>query len=491
MSQKQFSELSVKEGKELYITEIIAHNFQSHKHTVVQLTNGLNVFVGENDQGKTSLAKRCIQWCLFNEPQGNDFVRFKDNGKTNKKGEPEREDLCYVTLKFSNGVEVTRKREKSKNYYQLVDETGEVFNFENFGNNVPEEIQKATGISKLKVDDDIQLNLNIIGAKDRSLIYESNNYKSKVIGSFAGTNVIDVTIRGIQSDMKGISVDIKSIEKDIKKIDEEIAEMGDIQKKEEIIKQIDNLYFSLDEENFIREELIRLNRSINDRKMAIERDKKIIESSKDLDKREQKITEFENIVTKAKELMVLRNRLMNISNRIDERKHTIEESKKIVQQYKNIDKEEMELMKKELQITDIQNKINGVNNTKKALLGIYERIQSKSQSIKMAKQIVQKYKDVDKQEKQLLDIESKLADIYDAIKKTVDTKNQLVRLDNEINKKLSIRTRGQAYLKQKDKEISELIESCVENIVQLGKCPTCMSDLDSSQDKIRKELINL
>lgn len=476
----------------MYITEIIAHNFQSHKHTVVQLDKGLNVFVGENDQGKTALAKRATQWCLFNEPQGNDFVRFKDNGKVNKKGEPEREDLCYVTLKFSNGMEVTRSRKKNKNYYQLIDEDGEIFNFENFGNEVPEEIQKAIGISKLKVDDDIQLNLNIIGAKDRSLIYESNNYKSKVIGSFAGTNVIDVTIRGIQSDMKSISTDIKSIEKDIKQIDEEIAEMGDMQKKEEIIKQIDNLYFSLGEENFIREELAELDRNINSRKLAIERDKKILESTKDFDKKEQELSEFEDVVTKAKELMALRNRLVNISDRIEERKRTIEESKKIVKKLKDIDKEEMALMKRELQIADIQNKINGINDTKKALLGIYERIQVKIQAIEEAKEVVEKHKGIDKQEKRLLDVESKLADIYDSIRETVDKKNQLVRLHTEIQRKLSIHKRGQEYVEQKNKEITELIENCVENIVQLGKCPTCMSDLDPSHmERIRKELVNL
>lgn len=476
----------------IYITEIIAHNFQSHKHTVVQLSNGLNVFMGENDQGKTALAKRAIKWCLFNEPQGDVVVRFKDNGKVKKNGEPEREDLCYVTIKFSNGVEVTRKREKNKNFYQLVDENGEVFNFENFGNNVPEEIQKATGISKLKVDEDIQLNLNIVGAKDRSLIYESNNIKSKVIGSFAGTNVIDVTIRGIQADMKNISSEIKSIEKEIKEIDEKIAEMGDMQEKEEIIKQIDNLFFSLDEENYIREELIRLEKSINDRLTTIENDKKILEDTKDIEKTEQKLAEFESIVEKARELMELRNRLMTVVDRINDRKKVIAEAKKIVQQYKNIDKEEMELMKKELQITDIQNKINSINTTKKALLGINERIQAKMESIEVAKQLVQKFKDVDKQENKLLNIEAKLENIRNDVDMIIDSKNQLVRLNNEIERKLAIRVQGKAFIEQKDKEINELIEACVKNIIKLGKCPTCMSDLDESHmGKIKDELINL
>lgn len=476
----------------MYITEITAHNFQSHKHTVVQLSKGLNIFMGETDQGKTSLAKRSIQWCLFNEPSGNDFIRFKDDGKINKKGEREREDTCYVMLRFDNGIEVTRKKEKNKNFYQLVDENGEILNFENFGNNVPEEIQKATGISKLKVDDDIQLNLNIIGAKDRSLINESNNYKSKVIGSFAGTNVIDVTIRGIQSDMKNISVDIKSIEKDISKIDKKIAEMGNMDKKEEIVKNIDNIYFSFDEENFVREELIRLNKSIEERKLTIEKDKKIIDNCKDLNNQEQKLAEFEDIVDKAKKVILQHNRLTNINNRIEERKSTIRESKKIILRYKNIDKKEMELMKKELQVNDIQNKINGINNTKKSLVNIYERILSKNESVKSDRLIVEQYKDIDKQEKELINITNQLTNIYDTIKKTTDTKNQLIQLNYEINKKLSIQVRGQDYIKKNDKEISELIDSCVKNIIQLGKCPTCMSDLNPSHmDKIRKELTNL
>lgn len=476
----------------MYITEIIAHNFQSHKHTVVHLDKGLNVFVGENDQGKTALAKRAIQWCLFNEPQGNDFVRFKENGKTDKNGEPEREELCYVTVKFSNGIEVTRKREKNKNYYQLIDENGEIFNFENFGNQVPEEIQKAIGISKLKVDDDIQLNLNIIGAKDRSLIYENGNYKAKVIGSFAGTNIIDVAIRSIQADMKNIALHIKQLEKEVQGIDEEIAQMGDMQAKEKIVKEIDNLYFSLQENNYLREELIRLARNIEMRKEAIINDKQILEKVKDIDQKEQLLVEFENIITKARELMSLRNNLMLIRNRINERKLVISEARKIIERYKNADKEEIELAKKELELNSIQNQINNIHNKRMALYTIHQRIQTKQQVIKTAKDIIEKYKDIDEQEQKVLNIEQQLSDISEEVKRITDTKNQLTRLNTEIQKKLDIRIKGQAYIKQKEKEIAQLIESCVQNIIKLGKCPTCMSDLDASHvDRIKQELINL
>lgn len=476
----------------MYISKVIVHNFQSHKHTEVSLSRGLNIFVGQNDQGKTALAKRAIQWCLFNEPQGNDFVRYKEKPNKTSTGEPEREDLCYVKIIFDNGIELTRKREKNKNYYQLIDENGEIHNFESFGSSVPELIQKTLGISKLKIDDDIELNLNIIGAKDLSLIYESNNYKSKVIGAFAGTNVIDVAIRGIQADMKNISAEIKSLEKDIEEINKEIENMGDMKKKEKIVQKIDDLYFSLSEENYILEELFKLNEKIKERQNCIKQDKKIIENYKDVEKEEKQLLEFENLIAEVKKLIDIRNRLVFISNRISERKKIIEDAKEIIKKYKDIEKDEIEITKKELEIIRIQNKINEINNIRRTLINLYCRIQSKKEFIKEALKIIEKYKNIDAEEEKLVDIENQLNDIYSTISKTIEIRNRLIDINAEIKERKKICTQGKAYIEQKDKEIAELIESCVEDIIKLGKCPTCMSNLDSSHiERIKKELINL
>ena len=134
--------------------------------------------------------------------------------------------------------------------------------------------------------------------------------------------------------MKNISQDIKLIEKEIEEINNKIVQMGDMQEKERIIKQIDNLYFSLDEKTFCVKNWFVYQKVLRLVKIAITNDKKILEEAKDLEKKEQKLSEFENIVTKAKELMKCRNRLMTIVNRINERKQTIAESKKIMQKYK-------------------------------------------------------------------------------------------------------------------------------------------------------------
>lgn len=473
------------------ITEIIAHNFQSHAHTVVELTDGLNIFVGETDQGKTSLAKRCTRWCLFGEPQGDDFVRFKD-GVVDKDGNAVREDECYVTLKFDNGVEVTRLRKKKKNFYQLVTEDGEVMDFENFGTTIPEEIIKATGIHKLKVDDDLQFNLNIIGAKDRSLIYESGNVKAKVIGSFAGTNVIDVTVRGIKADMLNISGTIKKIEEDIKKTDEEIEAMGDMQQKEENMKKIDNLFYSLSEENFVLDELKRLKESIILRNQAIHQDKLFIESCQDLPDKERRLAETEALLETTKEKALLLNRLMNLRHRINTKKQVIRESKDIILKLKDIDQQEAEVMKKELAVLNVQNQIFATNNTLKTLLNVKAKMQHKKRLIDEALAVVNCYKQVDVEEKALLEKEKQLDVINRSAKEILLSKEILERKKQDIQRKTTLIQEARTFISQKDKEIADLVEACVGSIGKLGKCPTCMSDLDDMHlEKVKQELINL
>ena len=47
-------------------------NFQSHLNTVIELHPGLNILVGESDQGKTAII-RALRWLFYNEPRGTGF----------------------------------------------------------------------------------------------------------------------------------------------------------------------------------------------------------------------------------------------------------------------------------------------------------------------------------------------------------------------------------------------------------------------------------
>ncbi len=89
-----------------YLKTVILENFQSHKYSIVEFNEGLNVIVGPSDTGKSAII-RGIKWALYNEPAGDYFIR-----------EGERD--CTVTLEFSDNTKVKRYRSKSKNVYILI-----------------------------------------------------------------------------------------------------------------------------------------------------------------------------------------------------------------------------------------------------------------------------------------------------------------------------------------------------------------------------------
>ena len=81
-----------------YIKRIILQNFQSHKYSVIELNEELNVIVGPSDSGKSAII-RGLKWALYNEPAGDYFIR-----------EGERE--ASVTVEFSDNIKVKRMEKK-------------------------------------------------------------------------------------------------------------------------------------------------------------------------------------------------------------------------------------------------------------------------------------------------------------------------------------------------------------------------------------------
>ena len=74
-------------------------NFESHRNTQLNFHPGVNVIVGESDQGKTAIL-RALEWVLFNRPLGEDI---KSNWL---------EDInTYVQVEFDDGI-LKRKRTK-------------------------------------------------------------------------------------------------------------------------------------------------------------------------------------------------------------------------------------------------------------------------------------------------------------------------------------------------------------------------------------------
>lgn len=179
-----------------YITQIELENFQSHKYTCITLDRGLNVIVGNSDAGKTAIL-RAIKWALYNEPSGDYFIR-------------QGEKKVSVTVTFNTGAIVRRMRSSSKNMYYLKNPKGEEFNFEGFGNTVPQEIVDCVGMYKIYLDNDSTSILNIAEQLDGPfLLNERPSLRASAIGRLIGVNYIDDALRAVVKDNKKISHDLR------------------------------------------------------------------------------------------------------------------------------------------------------------------------------------------------------------------------------------------------------------------------------------------
>lgn len=469
------------------VTKIIAHNFQSHKHTEVSLDKGLTVFIGDSDQGKTALVKRAFLWCLFNEPNGNSFVRYKDDGKVSTSGERERENLCYVTVEFDNGYSLTRKREKNKNTYELLNEDGEILCFEGFKNEVPSEIQEALSISKFIIDEDLKFNVNVIGSRDVSLVDLNGNIKSKVIGAFAGTNIIDIANRGVVSDIKSSSGNFKNLIGEKEKLEEKVNQYDNLEKREKLL-------------SFIKEKMEEYRvLSENKNKIIALRDKfyEVLKRKKEIDlilESEQKVLEaektLENIESLKDSLNVILEKKTTLENLYNQYSANVARTKELIE----VIDSEKNVTKYEIIISDIENKLSEMKTLSEKqeklshLLTVYKENFAKLQK---AKKIIDSEPKLVIYEKKVNILEEKVSIYSSSIKNLIDKGSKIQEYAEKYKKSVASLNAKKTEIELSEKQLKSDIADYISTIKEFGTCPMCMQPITPEHlTNITTELFN-
>lgn len=188
------------------ITKIEINNFQSHKHTVLNFSSGVNVFCGESDNGKTAII-RAIRWVVENRPLGTDKLNstWNDNFKND----------MSVKLWLSDNVWVERIRNKSLNGYRYFRDNKEV-TLEATGTDVP---QIITDILCLN-DVNFQFQMD-----PPYLLSMSASEASKYFNRIIHLDTIDETLSVADSDKRSLNSEKKVVEADIKKYRKKLEEL--------------------------------------------------------------------------------------------------------------------------------------------------------------------------------------------------------------------------------------------------------------------------
>lgn len=164
----------------VYLEEIELVNFQGHEHKIIKFVKGLNIIEGSSGVGKSTIF-RAIYFCLYNKPDGSDFIT---TGRKN----------CSVKIKLSNGYSIERKRTRtSAGEYILTDKNGNAQSYKGFSNNIPVEITNAHQMPeieinktkyRLNISDQLQLN-------GPFLVGNTSNDKLAIIGALVDTDILD------------------------------------------------------------------------------------------------------------------------------------------------------------------------------------------------------------------------------------------------------------------------------------------------------------
>lgn len=202
------------------ISKLVLNNFQSHEYTEIEFNDGLNIIVGESNNGKTSIL-RAIMWAIDNQPLGTDFIMA---GKDN----------CSVRIEYNDGTFIERGRTlKNTGYYEIgfIDENNNLVtqSYQGFTNAVPIEVANTHQMPKINITKDIETHLNVLSQLDGPfLLTESPITKASAIGRITGTHVIDAAIKDSNKSILNNNKAIKIYNQELSEKENELKTLPDI-----------------------------------------------------------------------------------------------------------------------------------------------------------------------------------------------------------------------------------------------------------------------
>ena len=466
-----------------FISRIELENFQSHKHTALDLDPNLNVIVGPSDSGKSAII-RGIKWVLYNEPSGDYFIR-------------EGESEVQVCLAFSDGSKVTRYRSKSKNSYIINYPDGEELVLNGFGTGVPDEVVECTGVQKVSFDQESSKIINIAEQLEGPfLLSEKNSTKAAVIGGLAGVDIVDDSIVDVLRELRGLNINKKRIEDNIEDLDEKLASFENLDLLKDRFDGLSKLYEKIEGKSARLERLKALAEKssyLHDEKLVLE---KLLEQVKNLDRVNTNYLQLQIDIASLKGYVKIDRELKSLDS---ERKGL----KKFIEKYSSIDqipekserisilnkkykklillKDRMDLNSKESKETDlILKSLSGVEEARRCfeVLSEREEIYSSYQKYLESYKDTARRQDIGRNYVKHFENMGRVEDLYKEIDKLVGRHNQLMerKVRWELLEKNSKKVEDDLSLI--NRELKEKAEAYKNILVDIKVCPTCFNTID-------------
>ena len=184
------------------LNRIRVRNFQSHPDTTVELTPGINAFIGESDQGKSAVL-RGLLWAVDNRPSGDAIV---SDWARDEKGA--LLDECSVTVESAAGT-LRRVKTKGRNGYDV-----NGVKLDAIRTGVPAEVSAFFGIDAVNVQRQLD---------PPFLLAESGGARARFFNQLIKLEEIDQTMSAAESLRRATAAAIKPIEAGILETENALA----------------------------------------------------------------------------------------------------------------------------------------------------------------------------------------------------------------------------------------------------------------------------
>lgn len=475
-----------------YIRELHLVNFQSHKDTHILLDPGLNVLVGESDQGKTAVI-RALRWLFYNEPRGTGFIRA---GET----------YCEVSVIYDDGTKVSRIRDESKriNRYIVSRPGEEEVVTEKFKNEIPLEVQNILGVFPLWIDRDDGLEVNLARQLEAPfLISASGANRARIIGRIANLHVIDAAQREVLKDIRNTNKSKTDLENEVIRMEEKLKQYDDLQEKQRRIEQLQEKLIQIEKtQKFYENLLIMQAKSTQVRKLLADNESTIkrlnqLEEANIKYSQVQKMAEKLNLMqsldnelrVKKKELNLYQQRIVRLKGieqsvrlvrKLQEMNHTYQHLLQLNQKQTNLslrlertdkiikDTSYLEKAEKIIEKLQVMRETGyQLQQIRKAARELAAETGKKTLQLQSEELLIRRMAGLDKAEK----IEARLQDGLERLNLMRELYHYYQAACNEYAK-------AQDHLQQVNKCYKEYVDSYLEVLSSVGRCPTCYSQIN-------------
>ncbi len=189
-------------------------NYQAHKDTTINFTQGLNIIIGESDMGKSSIL-RALRKLVRDIPAGKDHI--------NKDATSMKLSLTVVDDNDQEYV-IIRQITPSKNLYYLDEQ-----DFGGFGREIPEEIQNTLEMFLIELENSDKVDLHFFDQHDTPFMVArgSAGIRSKLLGKIAGLHTLDRSIVTVNKDIRAGNSILKTRSMDRDELQEKVDKARD------------------------------------------------------------------------------------------------------------------------------------------------------------------------------------------------------------------------------------------------------------------------